>query len=273
VPAPAPITREKPQTDSKVAEFAEPLPNVNSAESLYAKRDVAADSAAAVMDTAPGFEKVLDAIIESEKEAPPRPEQTEISEIRGLAGYHIIGQLFDTYLLCECGDALYLIDQHAAHERLNYEDYKKRAGQGTAPSQRLLVPAVRKFSQADFTLIGEYMDVFTDLGFEIEEFGELTYRFSALPLAVQKGNVDSMIDEAVYEIRNNRHDVVLARDKVISAACRHSVKAGNKLADSEITRLIKEITEMESLPTCPHGRPVAICLTKSDLKKGFKRTV
>ena len=112
------------------------------------------------------------------------------------------------------------------------------------------------------------IELLQSLGFELEEFGPLTFKFSALPAQVEKSTAEKLIEEILFELRNTRDDILLMRDAVIRASCRYSIKAGYQLSDEQIEELIKEITELETIPNCPHGRPIAVVLKKSDLQKG-----
>jgi DNA mismatch repair protein MutL len=218
-----------------------------------------------------GFEQIMDRVIEAADEE--RSEQTAIADVRNLTAYRVVGQAFDSYLICESGDTLYLVDQHAAHERLNYERMKARLRAGERFAQQLLLPIAKKYGESDYNLLEKNMDMLRQLGFEMEPFGSLTFKISALPVEAGKPDAERMLDEVLYELKNAPADIVLARDAVIRAACRYSVKAGDALSDLEIESLIREITEMDAIPTCPHGRPIAVVITKNDLMKGFKRIV
>lgn len=211
-------------------------------------------------------EKASRAQKESNKE-----EQQKISSIDEWIEYKLIGQLFDTYILIQSGSSIYIIDQHAAHERINYERLKKR--EKLLP-QRLMFPFVQNLSSADHNLLLENIQQLNDLGFEMEDFGQSTIRITALP---QKADQDDVIDllEDVIEILKNSHsaDFTILKDKIIRHACRISVKGGDPLSDQEMRELVFELVSSKTVPICPHGRPVAVVLTKDELEKGFKRKV
>lgn len=200
-------------------------------------------------------------------------EQGEIEDVRKLLDYRIIGQVWSTYVIVECADCLYLIDQHAAHERINFERMKKAAAAGAVASQGLLVPYVATLPAEDFALLRSNDGLLHSLGFDMEEFGPLTLKFNALPVQVEKSGAEKLVEEVLYELQNTKNDILLRRDAVIRASCRCSIKAGYQLSDAQIEELIREITELEAIPNCPHGRPIAVVLKKSDLQKGFKRIV
>lgn len=200
-------------------------------------------------------------------------EQMEIEDVRKLCDYHIIGQAWNTFLIIESGQNLYLIDQHAAHERINFERMKQQAAQGSVASQALMVPYAMTCSSEDYTLLTQNETLLKDLGFDFEEFGTLSLKFNAFPAQINRSNADKLIEDILYELRNSRSDILLLRDQIIRASCRYSIKAGYQLSDEQIAELMKEITQLDAIPHCPHGRPIAVVLTKNDLQKGFKRIV
>ncbi|HBU12842.1 MAG TPA: DNA mismatch repair endonuclease MutL [Clostridiales bacterium] len=267
---------DRPLEEDTAQHAAGNLPRLNTADRLYRPVRAVGESAGYLMDAmiypTNIFENTLDAIIEQDivnNEA----EQTELKDVRDLCDFTVIGQVFETYILCECGQALYLIDQHAAHERLNYERMKAALEEGKGTAQQLLLPVVKKFLSHEFSVLGQNESTLLAMGFELEEFGPLCYKFTALPVAVDSAGVHKLIDEIIHELSQDKNDIVLNRDRVIRAACRYSIKAGDRLSDGEIKELMAEIAGMEAIPTCPHGRPVAIAITKTELEKGFKRTV
>ncbi|BDF58334.1 DNA mismatch repair protein MutL [Christensenellaceae bacterium] len=200
-------------------------------------------------------------------------EQMEIEDVRKLCDYHIIGQAWNTFLIIESGQNLYLIDQHAAHERINFERMKQQAAQGSVASQALMMPYALTCSSEDYTLLTQNETLLKDLGFDFEEFGALSLKFNAFPAQINRSNADKLIEDILYELRNSRSDILLLRDQIIRASCRYSIKAGYQLSDEQIAELMKEITQLDAIPHCPHGRPIAVVLTKNDLQKGFKRIV
>jgi len=185
-------------------------------------------------------------------------------------GERVIGSFADTYILVEQGDNLLIIDQHAAHERLLYDKFI--SGRFSA-SQPLLVPQVIRLSHAEKNLIDENLDVFASLGFDIEPFGELEYKVSAVPMLFYSAGIYEMVAAALEEISEKTDDVVIKRDRIIRAACRSAVKAGDKLSEEEILSLVDSFLRTSVIPTCPHGRPVISVLTKKQIEKSFKRVL
>ncbi len=191
-------------------------------------------------------------------------EETEV-----LTAYRLIGSFGDTYALVEQGDNLLIIDQHAAHERLLYEHYKK----GVAPSsQRLLEPCVITVPHEQKLIIDDNAEVFASAGFDIEPFGALEYKINAVPSVADMTAVNELINDALNEIQGTG-DFVLKRDSVIRAACRSAVKAGDKLAATELQSLVDSFLLTGVIPTCPHGRPVISVISKKQLEKSFKRVI
>ncbi|MEG0594388.1 MAG: DNA mismatch repair endonuclease MutL [Christensenella sp.] len=254
------------------------LPEFRSAQNLYNEQSKAAQVPNSVMthDTTDSyiptqnFENMIESVVKYNKVS---EEQTFIEDVRKLTDYRIIGQVWSTYVVVECADCLYLIDQHAAHERINFERMKTEAAKGAVASQGLLVPYIATLPAEDFELLMRHAEVLKSLGFEIEEFGALTLKFNAFPAQIEKSSAEKLIEEVLYELRHTKNEILLLRDAIIRASCRYSIKAGYQLSDAQIEELLKEITELKAIPNCPHGRPIAVILKKSDLQKGFRRIV
>jgi len=211
----------------------------------------------------------MDIDIETVEETPE--EQQPFSGIDELADYRVLGQLFDTYILVESGNTIYIIDQHAAHERMNYERLK--AGGPLVP-QRLLFPHALKLSMHDHDLLLQNAQKLSELGFEIEDFGGATVKISSLPLQTDQAGIGDLMEDVVEILKSpDADDPVVLKDKIIRHACRISIKAGDSLSDFEMKELVAELTTSRTIPVCPHGRPVAVVLTRDELEKGFKRRV
>lgn len=185
-------------------------------------------------------------------------------------GFRLIGCFSDTYVLVQQGDDLLIIDQHAAHERLLYDKF---VGHQCSASQPLLIPSVLTVSHAHKLLIDENLSVFQSLGFDIEPFGTLEYKVSAVPMVVAGVPVTELINDALSEISDNRGKEVLKRELIIRASCRSAVKAGDKLSEPELLSVAQSFLNMGVTPTCPHGRPVITVITKKQIEKSFKRVL
>ena len=196
------------------------------------------------------------------KAAAPTPEELP---------FRIIGVAFKTYILVECGETLLLIDQHAAHERLQYEKLMARASEGTA-SQQLLAPIVIHLSAREMAVISDNLALLSEAGYEVEPFGELDIRVRAVPFVMGKAEVRPLFLEMIQSLNQIKAATLDARrSEIMQMACKSAVKAGDRLSDSEIAALIADMQSTGAPPTCPHGRPVVKTLTKRDLEKMFKR--
>ena len=217
--------------------------------------------------------------IKSQEQEPPK--QLELFEERLLAPesrsrHRLIGQLFDTYWLVEYRDSLYIIDQHAAHERVLYEKTLKSMKTREFTSQFISPPIVLDLSMQEAELLNQYMDQFTRIGFEIEEFGQESYAVRAVPGNLfgiaKKDLLLQMLDGLSDEVsRNLSPDMI--DEKVASMSCKAAVKGNMKLSATEVDSLIGELLTLENPYHCPHGRPTIIAMTKRELEKKFKRIV
>ena len=184
-----------------------------------------------------------------------------------------IGQIGSTYILAEGPDGLYLIDQHAAHERILYEKMLDAEANGTVTSQALLEPAVVQLPPWQASALEENMPILSRLGFEIEEFGPNAFRVIAMPTLFEKGSPAAAIAAVVEDIENDNVPMQgLTSEKVASYVCkRMAVKAGQTLTADEQRALIQDLEKCRSPRTCPHGRPTMIHLSIDLLEKQFGR--
>ncbi|MGI5849316.1 MAG: DNA mismatch repair endonuclease MutL [Christensenellales bacterium] len=187
-----------------------------------------------------------------------------------FANYKLIGSFSNTYVLIEQSDKLLIVDQHAAHERLLYEKYKNNP---IGTSQPLLMPYIMTVSHDQKNLIDENIEIFNSVGFDIEPFGILEYKISAVPSIVYSVNVEELMNNMINEILQSGSDIVLKREAVIMTACRCAVKAGDRLSDDELKNIVDSFLSTNVIPTCPHGRPVISVITKKQIDKSFKRIV
>ncbi|RGU95022.1 DNA mismatch repair endonuclease MutL [Clostridium sp. AF15-17LB] len=192
------------------------------------------------------------------------------------AEYKLIGQAFDTYWMIEFQDSLYIIDQHAAHERVLYERTLKNMKTREFTSQYISPPIILDLTMQEAELLHTYMDQFTRIGFELEEFGQESYAVRAVPdnlfSIAKKELLMEMIDSLSDEIsRNLSPDLI--DEKVASMSCKAAVKGNMKLSAAEVDALIGELLMLENPYHCPHGRPTIIAMTRRELEKKFKRIV
>ena len=221
---------------------------------------------------------------EAEKKTEPiveTPKQMELFEDKlltreAMQKYKIIGQVFETYWLVEYENSLYIIDQHAAHERVLYEKTLKSMKTREFTSQMISPPIVLTLSMQESELLKMYMDQFTRIGFEIEEFGQDSYAVRAVPdnlfSIAKKDLLMEMLDSLSDEIKRNLSPDLID-EKIASMSCKAAVKGNMKLSAQEVDALIGELLSLDNPYHCPHGRPTIIAMTKRELEKKFKRIV
>lgn len=187
----------------------------------------------------------------------------------------IIGQVFDTYWIVQFQDKMYLIDQHAAHEKVLYEQTMKRLKNHMFTSQRISPPVILTLSLKEEEALKTHLDVFEKLGFEIEPFGGMEYALSAIPdnlFGITERSLfleilDDLVDQSV---RGTPQSVL---EKVASMSCKAAVKGNHRMSAKEAHALIDELLTLENPYNCPHGRPTIISMSKYELEKKFKRIV
>lgn len=187
--------------------------------------------------------------------------------------HRIIGQLFDTYWLVEFENSLYIIDQHAAHEKVLYEKLLSSLDDKEFTSQGINPPIILTLSMKEEELLRKYLIYFKELGFEIEPFGGKEYAIRAVPDNLfgltQKDVFIEMLDGLSNEIISEKQGKIL--EKIASMSCKAAVKGNNKLSSFEAKELIDQLLELKDPYTCPHGRPVIVSMTQYELEKKFKR--
>jgi DNA mismatch repair protein MutL len=184
-----------------------------------------------------------------------------------------VGQIFATYLIFEYGNEIYLIDQHAAHERLLYDDLLKKAGEGENMSQPLLVPYTFNAVGEDFINIYNRFEYFRQLGFDIVNVGDYSFQISAIPCLLSNINLKEFFDDILFDNAFKRETVpLILKEKLMQKACKHAIKAGDVLSPSDIDALMAKLKGDLGL-RCPHGRPIAVKITKTEIEKWFKRIV
>lgn len=187
--------------------------------------------------------------------------------------FRLIGQLFDTYWLIEYKDSLYIIDQHAAHEKVNYERMMRGYREKKISSQMLYPPVILNLSAHETELISRHMESFTDLGFELEPFGVNAYRLNAVPANLYVKPED-LFTEILGQLDSmGEGDPAVITEKIASMACKASVKGNMKISEKEAEALIDELLTLENPYNCPHGRPTIISISRYEMDKKFRRIV
>lgn len=236
------------------------------------------------------YNPAVNAYIKNEKATQEMKEEKKQQEISGTQtslfddnflseqarkSHRVIGQLFDTYWLIEYEKNLYIMDQHAAHEKVKYEELIKNLSDKEVFSQQLMPPMVITVSFAERQAILDYYDMFMKLGYDIEEFGGNEFKINAVPSNLYGLHGREMFLEFVSSLIQNNGYVsndIFVR-KLSTMACKAAVKGNMKLSFMEADALIDSLLKLENPYTCPHGRPTIISISENELEKKFKRIV
>lgn len=189
--------------------------------------------------------------------------------------YRIIGQLFETYWLIEFEDKFYIMDQHAAHEKILYEKTMERLHNKTMGTQMILPPIVLSLNMHEEEIYRNNADIFKSLGYEIEEFGGSEYKVTGIPAGLPKMDYKQLLIDVLDGLseENANKDPDIITEKVASMSCKAAVKGNNRLSFSEAFELMDELMKAENPYNCPHGRPTLIMMSKYEIEKKFKRIV
>lgn len=209
-----------------------------------------------------------------QKEVMPKIEQkAELS--LDINEYKIIGTLFNTYIIVEQDETMYIIDQHAAHERILFDKFMKEYDQKVIATQPLLVPFVIEVNLIESDYIQRNLDNLRTIGFDVEPFGNDTYKVNCVPIALKNLNLKKFFNEMLSDVTNRvlLKNGDLMREYLAKCACRAAVKANDVLFDEEIQVLLTNISGKDQILLCPHGRPIILKVTKTDIEKWFKRLV
>ena len=228
-------------------------------------------------------EPVLQAVPEPAPKPSPEPQNEQMELFReellrpeSRDRIRMIGQLFDTYWLAQFGDQFYIIDQHAAHEKIWYERLVKQFREHTVNSQYLSPPLIVSLNLQEEGILNDNKDYFRSFGFEIEPFGGREYCVSAVPSDLYGLTEEElfleMLDGLCADSGNKDPERIFA-SKLATMACKAAVKGNHAMAKAEAEKLIDELLTLDNPYNCPHGRPTVIAMTKAELEKKFKRIV
>ena len=216
-------------------------------------------------------------ISEENIQAPISEENTEqIEEFKNMAGknYKFIGIVFSTYIIVEIENEMYIIDQHAAHERIMYEKVKKNYYSTTdKDSQLMLLPDIINLTHKEAETIKENLEMFEQAGFTLEAFGENTIKLTGVPNICMDMNTKQLFLDLLDEVDNySRTDRQDKEERFIATiACKSAVKANMKLTEKEVDKLMERLLALPNPFTCPHGRPTAIRMSRYDIERKFAR--
>ena len=189
--------------------------------------------------------------------------------------YKVVGTLFDTYILIEQNNSLLVIDQHAGHERLLFDKFNEELNSKSVAIQPLIVPYILETNYNESAFISENIELISQLGFEIEEFGDNSFKVSSVPLLFENFDLEKFFSNLLSDIDNK---LIISKNSTIKEylgkkACRSAVKGNDKLTKNEINELIKQINQPNQVLLCPHGRPIVLDIDKKEIEKWFKRIV
>lgn len=212
---------------------------------------------------------------EAEAVGNPFGEQPEddAAPIERFPALRYIGQLHNTFLLAEGEDGFYILDQHAAQERIKYEYYREKIGEVSNDAQNLLVPLVLEYPNSDAIKIQAQKELLAAVGVQLESFGQNSFVIHSHPTWIAQGQEEATIREMIDTVlENGKLDIAHFREKTaIMISCKQSIKAHHHLDDAQTKALLVDLAQTENPFNCPHGRPVLIHYTQKDLEKMFKR--
>lgn len=186
--------------------------------------------------------------------------------------YQVLGQVFETYLLVQTPDALLIIDQHAMAERVNYDNFRRQIDAGTVQSQIMLVPAMIKVTPTEMIKFEKMRPTLSSFGFDCDQFGEDTIRVTAIPAIMSSTTVNEFL--SVFLNDKEITDTTLSEalcHKVATMACKASIRAGDVLTNAQIEAFVNQYLQTKNLPLCPHGRPIMLVYSRSNLESLFAR--
>jgi DNA mismatch repair protein MutL len=191
------------------------------------------------------------------------------------ASYKIIGQVFDTYWIVQYEQQMFIIDQHAAHEKVNYERFVKRIHAGEHPTQMLMPPIIVTLTGAEEAVLNDNIESFRNIGFEIENFGGNEYALRGVPTDLFRHSEKELFLAILDELAENPGlgSFKTIDEKIAGMACKASVKGGDRIGVEQAQKLIDELLTLDNPYNCPHGRPTIISITKTEMEKKFQRIV
>ncbi|MBZ4646548.1 MAG: mismatch repair protein MutL [Petroclostridium sp.] len=192
-----------------------------------------------------------------------------------LYDFKIIGQIFNTYIIVQKDEEILLIDQHAAHERLKYEQLLVEHRNHVVCAQTLLIPVVIPLSNIEIEIIKENIEFFKNIGFEVEDFGNNSIVIRQTPVSIEEQELKDLFIEIVELLQHSKKEIItdIESRALYSIACKSAIKANKTMHSKEIERLVSDILRLDNINTCPHGRPIIISMSKHYIEKQFKRII
>ena len=252
---------DEDEFEDKEVNFEE-IQEVNSLDDIN-KDDVKSESKTPKAEQV-SFDFIRNEIVDSENN----------NEIDMIVELHYVGQLFGTYLLCQNNEYFYLIDQHAANERINYEKIVKELKKSSVVNYELLLPINLTFTSSESLLINDKIDIFNSLGITLEEFGGGSFVVRSVPLWIKQNDVKEYVEDIIMQVirekKSTKEEFLDGISK--SLACKRSIKANEFMSTTQIAYLLEDLIKCDNPYTCPHGRPIIIKYSRGQVEKWFKRT-
>ena len=204
-----------------------------------------------------------------------KPQELKQTKIELEQNVKFIGEIYNTYLIVESENSCFIIDQHAAHERLLYDRLVKQVNENNVPKQMLMLAHSLNVNITEFDFLESNLDKLKALGFDIEVFGKNCFRISSIPATLTGINLDNFFQDILSDLNvfKNYKQADLITEKLMQKSCKAAVKAGKTMQESEVKTLLKLMKEENMVLSCPHGRPVMVELSQKELEKWFKRVV
>lgn len=266
--------KEKPESGDFLSEPAEITHTSDSPEKTAQNLETVIS-----VETEPGI-SAAESDQNSHEMAEQEPRQLELFEEKLLAPesrerIRLVGQIFDTYWLAQFGDNFYIIDQHAAHEKVYYERLVKSFREKTVDSQYLNPPLIVTLNLQEENILKENQKYFSQFGFEIEESGGKEYRISAVPATLYGFSEEALFLEMLDQLSGSgeKDALDIFASRLATMACKAAVKGNHAMSAKEAEKLIDELLTLDNPYHCPHGRPTIISMTRTELEKKFKRIV
>lgn len=233
-------------------------------------KDISYESAQESRDDYSTSEEITDTVPTTEEEG--TEDKSEMHHVPKFGPLSIIGQVHFTYIIAEDRESMYIIDQHAAHERIYYEKYQKAYREAGIQCQALIAPIVINLSPNEKMLVMENTNIFENLGYVIEDFGGGAIALRAVPVIFGNPDPKELFQEILSDFEGGEKELPHTIDKILyTMACKSAIKAGDKLSLKEMSELINTLRMCDSPFTCPHGRPTIIKMSETELEKKFKR--
>ena len=209
--------------------------------------------------------------IHPDHKQPPRDQEEKDVQVEDLI---VVGCFLDLYIFCRNGNKLIVIDQHAAHERLLFEDLSRQYKSGKMAAQNLLFPISVEMSPYQSQILEKYMDKIEEMGFSLRHFGGNTWVLAAVPAITGNGNAHDLLLDVLEQFGSEKetNDSAILEGILASMACKAAVKSGDQLSGPEIRGLLEKMAAANLFSHCPHGRPVVKIFDEVDIKKWFYRT-